>query len=628
MKEGSKGIGLYFIIFFLVGGLVLFLLLNSSGKNLDNMLTDAQIEENLSRKDIDYVYLKPLRIGSAEMGSATIVFEDSTQKSFYVSDVNAFREKMSEEYPATRFYVEELREESAWSSFLPTLIIVVIAGILMVFLLSAIQNGGANGQMANFGKSRAEMMDKNANKIRFKDVAGLHEEKEEVKEIVEFLKSPQRFIKMGARIPKGVLLVGPPGTGKTYLAKACAGEAGVPFFSISGSDFVEMFVGVGASRVRDMFDQAKRHAPCIVFIDEIDAVGRQRGTGLGGSHDEREQTLNQLLVEMDGFTVNEGVIVLAATNRVDILDPALLRPGRFDRQVVIGRPDVNERLEMLEVHAKNKPLGSDVDLPAIARTTAGFTPADLENLLNEASLIAAKESKSFVTMAEIQRALIKVCVGTEKKSRVVSDQERSMTAYHEAGHAILSHVLPLVDPVHSISIIPTGMAAGYTMHTSEEDKLCLSKAQMEQEIMVLLGGRVAEQLKVGDITTGASNDIGRATEIARNMVTRYGMSESLGPIQFGSDSDEVFIGREMGHVRNYSENVAEQIDREVRDIILAAEKEATRIISEYDAVMEQTHDLLMAKERITGEEFAALFAPASEADAPAPEAPAAPEVEA
>ncbi len=615
MKESSKGFGLYLIIMLLVGGIVLFALILGDKRP---GLSDAEIGETLAREDVERVDLKPLRLGSANVGRAVVSFTDGTDALFYVSDVDGFRAMMAEEHPGLDLYVEVISESTAWSSFLPTLIIILVAGFFMVFLMSYMQGGGANGQMNNFGKSRAEMTDKNANKIRFKDVAGLYEEKEEVKEIVEFLKSPQRFVKMGARIPKGVLLVGPPGTGKTYLAKAVAGEAGVPFFTISGSDFVEMFVGVGASRVRDMFDTAKRHAPCIIFIDEIDAVGRQRGTGLGGSHDEREQTLNQLLVEMDGFTVNEGVIVLAATNRVDILDPALLRPGRFDRQVAIGRPDVRERKEVLEVHAKNKPLGSDVDLDYIAKTTAGFTPADLENLLNESALIAAKEGKQFVTSAEIQRALIKVGIGTEKKSRIVSEKERSMTAYHEAGHAILHHALSEMDPVQSISIIPTGLAAGYTMTRSEEDSLCLTKTWMEQEIITLLGGRVAEALKCGDITTGASNDIERATAIARNMVTRYGMSDKLGPVQFGSDSDEVFIGRDMGHVRNYGEEVAGMIDREIREIIMNAEAEAKRILTENDAVMEKTRELLLAKERITGEEFEALFEEAGKA----PEEPA------
>ncbi len=618
MKEGSKGFGLYFIVLIVLAGILLGSIFLGDDQSTEGMLTDVQIGEELSRSDLDHLYLKALNVGDSNLAMATLYYEDGSHQEFFVSDLAAFRAQLTEEHPNLPVYVKGVKESNAWSSFLPTLIMLVIGVFAMVFLMSAMQGGGANGQMNNFGKSTAEMMDIKKNPIRFKDVAGLYEEKEEVKEIVEFLKSPQRFVKMGARIPKGILLVGPPGTGKTYLAKAVAGEAGVPFFSISGSDFVEMFVGVGASRVRDMFIQAKRHAPCIVFIDEIDAVGRQRGTGLGGSHDAREQTLHQLLGVRDGFSVHEGVIVLAATNRVDILDPALLRPGRFVRQVVIDRPDVHERLEMLEVHARNKSLGSDVDLEHIAKTTSGFTPADLENLLNEAALIAAKENRSFITQAEIQRAFIKVGIGTEKKSRVVSEREKSMTAYHEAGHAILMHVLPQLDPVHSISIIPTGMAAGYTMNYSEEDTLCLTKSKMEQTIISFLGGRVAEELKCGDITTGASNDIERATALARNMVTRYGMSKTLGPVQFGSDSDEVFIGREMNHVRNYGDEVANQIDREIREIVLQAESEARRILTEYDAVLEATRNLLLEKERITGEEFTALFESAQSEDA-APE---------
>ncbi len=606
MKEGSRGFGLYLLLLLILGGILLGSIFLGDTQSTEGLLNDTEIEAELARDDVDYLYIKPMRVGDANLAIGTLHYQDSTVKEFYISDLAAFRGRMQEQYPELSVYVKPVKEASSWSSFLPTLILLVVGLFAMTFLLSYMQ-GGSGGQMNNFGKSPAEMVDPKKNPIRFADVAGLYEEKDEVKEIVEFLRSPQRFVKMGARIPKGVLLVGPPGTGKTYLAKAVAGEAGVPFFSISGSDFVEMFVGVGASRVRDMFAQAKRHAPCIVFIDEIDAVGRQRGTGLGGSHDEREQTLNQLLVEMDGFTFNEGVIVLAATNRVDILDPALLRPGRFDRQVVIDRPDVKERLEMLNVHAKNKPLGSDVSLEDLAKITAGYTPADLENLLNEAALIAAKESKAFVSAEDIQRAFIKIGIGTEKKSRVISEKEKSMTAYHEAGHAILMHVLPQLDPVHSISIIPTGMAGGYTMPLSEEDEMYLTKTRMEQTIISFMGGRVAEALKCGDVTTGASNDIERATSLARNMVTRYGMSEKLGPVQFGSDSDEVFIGRDMNHVRNYGEEVAGLIDREIRGIILAAEDEARRILTEYDTVLERTHALLLEKERITGEEFEALF---------------------
>jgi len=471
------------------------------------------------------------------------------------------------------------------------------------------QGGGGGNRVMSFGKSRAKMTVDDKKKVTFNNVAGLDEEKEELKEIVEFLKQPRKFVEVGARIPKGVLLVGPPGTGKTLLAKAVAGEAGVPFFSISGSDFVEMFVGVGASRVRDLFEQAKKNSPCIIFIDEIDAVGRRRGAGLGGGHDEREQTLNQLLVEMDGFGANEGVIVVAATNRMDILDPALLRPGRFDRRVVVGRPDVKGREEILQVHAKGKPLGEDVNLRVIAQTTAGFTGADLENLLNESSIFAARDNKKVISMEDIQRAFIKVGIGTEKKSRVISDREKRITAYHEAGHALLHHILSELDPVHSISIIPTGMAGGYTMPLPGEDRLYMTKKQMEQEIIALLGGRAAEKLVFDDVTTGASNDIERATAIARNMVTRYGMSDVLGPIQFGDDAEEVFVGRDLGHTRNYGENVASLIDTEIRRIVEGGYQEAMALLEKNRTILDQTAELLIEKEKLSGADFEALFPP-------------------
>ena len=445
-------------------------------------------------------------------------------------------------------------------------------------------------------------------KVTFQNVAGLEEEKEELKEVVDFLKDPQKYTKVGARIPKGVILVGPPGTGKTLLAKAVAGEAGVPFFSISGSDFVEMFVGVGASRVRDLFEEGKRHAPCIIFIDEIDAVARQRGTGMGGGHDEREQTLNQLLVEMDGFGVNEGIIVMAATNRVDILDPAILRPGRFDRKVAVGRPDVKGREEILRVHAKDKPLGEDVDLAQIAQTTAGFTGADLENLLNEAAIMAAKATRSYITQQDIKQAFIKVGVGAEKRSKVISDKEKKITAYHEAGHAILFHVLPDMDPVYTISIIPTGVgAAGYTMPLPENDEMFNTKGKMLQDITTLLGGRVAEELIFGDITTGASNDIKRATGTARAMVMQYGMSDKLGLITYGDDGDEVFIGRDLAHTRSYSEEVAKEIDQEVHDIIDKCHQDAREIITQHMDVLHKCAALLLEKEKVHREEFEALF---------------------
>ena len=472
---------------------------------------------------------------------------------------------------------------------------------------SVIRMQGGGGKMNNFGKSKAKMSVDGESNVTFDNVAGCDEEKGELEELVEFLKAPKKFTELGARIPKGVLLVGPPGTGKTLLAKAVAGEAGVPFFSISGSDFVEMFVGVGASRVRDLFEQAKKNAPSIVFIDEIDAVGRRRGAGLGGGHDEREQTLNQLLVEMDGFGINESVIIIAATNRADILDPALLRPGRFDRQVYVGRPDVKGREAILRVHAKGKPMASEVDLKVVAQTTAGFTGADLANLLNEAALLTARDGKKKIDMEEIQKALIKIGVGTEKKTRVISEKEKYITAYHEGGHAILFEVLSELDPVHSISIIPTGMAGGYTMPLPGEDRMYMTKMMMEQEIISLLGGRAAEELVIKDITTGASNDIERATSMARDMVTKYGMSELLGPIQFGGDNDEVFIGRDWGHARNYGEGVAATIDQEVNRIVTDAYREAKRLLQENMEMLHATAKLLVEKEKVTGDEFRSLF---------------------
>ena len=487
--------------------------------------------------------------------------------------------------------------------------VVIVCMLLLVFVVMQQMQGGSSGgnKVMNFGKSRAKLNYDDKKKITFDMVAGLEEEKGELSELVDFLKAPKKFIDIGARIPKGVLLVGPPGTGKTYLAKAVSGESGVPFFSISGSDFVEMFVGVGASRVRDLFEQAKKNAPCIVFIDEIDAVGRRRGAGLGGGHDEREQTLNQLLVEMDGFGVNEGVIIIAATNRPDILDPALLRPGRFDRRVVVGKPDVKGRETVLQIHAKGKQIGADVDFKVIAQTTSGFTPADLENLLNEAALLSARVNKKEVDMEEMRKAFVKVGVGTEKKSRVKSQKENRITAYHEGGHAILFEMLTELDPVHIISIIPTGMAGGYTMPLPGEDKYTHSKKFMAQQIIALLGGRAAEEIIIGDITTGASNDIERATAIARSMVTKYGMSEKLGPISFGDDNDEVFIGRDLAHARNYSENVASIIDNEIKNIVELAYKDAMNILNDNIDVLHKTADLLIEKEKVNGNEFRALF---------------------
>ncbi len=488
----------------------------------------------------------------------------------------------------------------------PPLIIMVISIFLLMYILNSMQGGGG-GRVLSFGKSKAKVVVDDKKKITFEQVAGLEEEKAELEEIVEFLKQPKKFVDIGARIPKGVLLVGPPGTGKTYLAKAVAGEAGAPFFSISGSDFVEMFVGVGASRVRDLFEQAKKNTPCIVFIDEIDAVGRRRGAGLGGGHDEREQTLNQLLVEMDGFGVNEGVIIIAATNRPDILDPALLRPGRFDRRIVVGNPDVKGREEVLKIHAKGKCISEDVDFKVVAQTTPGFTPADLENLLNESALLAARANKKQIDMEEIRRAFVKVGIGTEKKSRVISDKERKITAYHEAGHAILFEVLAQLDPTYIISVIPTGMAGGYTMPLPGEDKSYTTKRYMEERIIAMLGGRAAEAIVLKDITTGASSDIERATQLARSMVTKYGMSEVLGPILFGDDNEEIFIGRDLAHARNYGDDVANAIDSEIKRIIEEAYEEAIRIINKHIDVLHKIAEMLLEKEKISGDEIRTLF---------------------
>ena len=531
--------------------------------------------------------------------------DDSSVRSLNVSDVGKVEEFLQEN--DVKYSLEDVPKESIiMSAVLPSLI--TLCGIFLLFMLMNRQNGGTNSKAMNFGKSRARMSTQNEIKVTFADVVGLKEEKEELEEIVDFLKAPRKYTQLGARIPKGVLLEGPPGTGKTLLAKAVAGEAGVPFFSISGSDFVEMFVGVGASRVRDLFQDAKKNAPCIVFIDEIDAVARRRGSGLGGGHDEREQTLNQLLVEMDGFGVNEGIIVMAATNRKDILDPAILRPGRFDRDVIVGRPDVGGREEILKVHARNKPLGDDVDLKQIAQTTAGFSGADLENLLNEAAILAAKENRVFIQQSDIRHAFVKVGIGPEKKSRIVSEKERRITAYHEAGHAILFHVLPDVGPVYSVSIIPTGGAGGYTMPLPEKDDMFNTKGHMLQEITVSLGGRVAEEEIFDDITTGASQDIRQATAIAKSMITKFGMSERLGLINYDNDSDEVFIGRDFGHTsRGYGEKVAGTIDEEVKRIIDECYTQARSIIQEYHPVLEKCAELLLEKEKITRSEFEALF---------------------
>ena len=557
-----------------------------------DMVVDATIHQN-SEVPTGYVDVDILNEG---------------QKRVYVTDVKE-AEQLLREADVSVMVTDVVKENAIITTLLP----ILLTGGLVIFVILMMNRqmsggGGTNSKMMNFGRSRARMSSPDDQKITFDKVAGLAEEKEDLVEVVDFLKAPQKYTKVGARIPKGVLLVGPPGTGKTLLAKAVAGEAGVPFFSISGSDFVEMFVGVGASRVRDLFEKGKRHAPCIIFIDEIDAVARQRGTGMGGGHDEREQTLNQLLVEMDGFGVNEGIIVMAATNRVDILDPAILRPGRFDRKVAVGRPDVKGREEILRVHAQDKPLGEDVDLEQIARTTAGFTGADLENLLNEAAIIAAKSGRAYVQQHDIKSAFIKVGIGAEKKSRVISDKEKRITAYHEAGHAILFHVLPDMEPVYTISIIPTGIgAAGYTMPLPEKDEMFNTRGKMLQDIMTLLGGRVAEEIIFEDITTGASNDIKRATSTARAMVMKYGMSEKIGLISYGNDDDEVFIGRDLAHTRSYSEEVAKEIDGEIHRIIEECHDKAKAIINEHQQVLHECARLLIEKEKLQRDEFEALF---------------------
>lgn len=574
----------------------------------EKVITYQEFTQLAGGGDIDTVEViqnKNVPTGRLEIAMKSDV-EGAERKILYVSDVNEMQDYLQENNIS--YTVSDIPQDNWFmTSVFPTLL--MLGGLLLLFFMMNRQGGGANAKAMSFGKSRARMSTDRDKKITFAQVAGLKEEKEELEEIVDFLKAPKKYIQVGARIPKGVLLVGPPGTGKTLLAKAVAGEAGVPFFSISGSDFVEMFVGVGASRVRDLFEEAKKNAPCIIFIDEIDAVARRRGTGMGGGHDEREQTLNQLLVEMDGFGVNEGIIVMSATNRVDILDPAILRPGRFDRKVAVGRPDVQGREEILKVHAKGKPLGDDVDLQQIAQTTAGFTGADLENLLNEAAILAAKDGRVYLQQSDIRHAFVKVGIGAEKKSRVISDKEKRITAYHEAGHAILFHVLPDVGPVYSVSIIPTGVgAAGYTMPLPEKDELFNTKGKMLQDITVALGGRVAEEEIFDDITTGASQDIKQATSLARSMVTKFGMSEKIGLINYDNDSDEIFIGRDLAHAsRGYGEQVAASIDQEVKNIIDSCYDRARQIIRKYHSVLEACAQLLLEKEKITREEFEALF---------------------
>ena len=600
MKRNFRGLGIYVFILLII--VFVWRAFGSNGLNT-NTCTMTEFQQELDSDQVKSIVIRQNE--EVPTGNLTIVLNDGSREQMSVSDVKEI-ESMLKKANFEDYTLKDVPGENVWIQLLPTLL---MAGVLIFFIMSmsAQSGGGSNSKMMNFGKSRAKMtMGENVN-VKFSDVAGLSEEKEELEGMVDFLKDPAKYTKLGARIPKGVILVGPPGTGKTLIAKAVAGEAGVPFFSISGSDFVEMFVGVGASRVRDMFAEAKRHAPCIVFIDEIDAVGRRRGTGMGGGHDEREQTLNQMLVEMDGFGVNEGIIVIAATNRVDILDPALLRPGRFDRKVYVGRPDVGGREQILNVHAKNKPLADDVDLKQIAQTTAGFTGADLENLLNEAAIIAAKDKRMYICQNDIKRAFIKVGIGAEKKSRVISEKEKRITAFHEAGHAILFHLLPDVGPVYTVSIIPTGAgAAGYTMPLPEKDEMFRTKGQMLQEIIVDFGGRVAEELIFEDVTTGASQDIKQATAMAKAMVTKYGMSDDVGMICY-DDDEEVFIGRDLGHTRGYSENVAARIDSEVKRILDECSNKARQMIRENEDVLYRCAELLLEKEKIGRSEFEALF---------------------
>ena len=600
----SRGLSGATIISFVVILVVVLWMANQLQMHQQEM-TYTSFVSAVQEKNVSDVYINQNSAVPTGTVSVTLKDDGNTRK-VNVSDVEQVEKLLTENQ--VEYRLSDVPKDSMLTTVVVPMLI-TLGGVFLIFFLMSRQNGGGNSKAMNFGKSRAKMSTKNEIKVTFRDVAGLREEKEELEEIVDFLKDPKKYIQVGARIPKGVLLEGPPGTGKTLLAKAVAGEAGVPFFSISGSDFVEMFVGVGASRVRDLFQDAKKNAPCIIFIDEIDAVARRRGSGLGGGHDEREQTLNQLLVEMDGFGVNEGIIVMAATNRKDILDPAILRPGRFDRDVLVGRPDVGGREEILKVHARNKPLGDDVDLKQIAQTTAGFSGADLENLLNEAAILAAKENRVYIQQSDIRHAFVKVGIGPEKKSRIVSEKERRITAYHEAGHAILFHLLPDVGPVYSVSIIPTGGAGGYTMPLPEKDDMFNTKGHMLQEITVSLGGRVAEEEIFDDITTGASQDIKQATAIAKSMITKFGMSERLGLINYDNDSDEVFIGRDFGHTsRWYGEKVAGTIDEEVKRIIDECYLKARTLIQEYHPVLEKCAQLLLEKEKITRSEFEALFA--------------------
>ncbi len=604
MSKNFKNILVFLVVMLLIYSFVSYYM-HRNFTSGDEVYTYTQFEQDLSQGEIAFIEI--MQNEEVPTGTVNVKFVDGEEDSLYVTDVNDAIED-AQQYKVTYVVSNVSHAGGILVGVLPYLLIFIVMFVFMFMMLGRAAGGGSNGKMMNFGKSRAKMQDPHVKKVQFNQVAGLQEEKEELKEIVDFLKNPGKFIEVGARIPKGVLLVGPPGTGKTLLAKAVAGEADVPFFSISGSDFVEMFVGVGASRVRDLFEEAKRNSPCIIFIDEIDAVARRRGTGLGGGHDEREQTLNQLLVEMDGFGVNEGIIVMAATNRVDILDPAILRPGRFDRKVAVGRPDVKGREEILRVHIQGKPLAQDVDLHQIARTTPGFSGADLENLMNEAAILAARNDRRFIKMEDVRKAFIKVGIGTEKKSRLVPELEKKITAYHESGHAILFHVLPDVGPVYTVSIIPTGVgAAGYTMPLPENDNVFNTKSKMIQDIKVGMGGRIAEELIFGDVTTGAAQDIKSVTSTARAMITQYGMSEKLGFINYEENTDEVFLGRDLGHSRSFSEEVASEIDKEVKKLVDECYADAKRIILEHMDVLHACAALLIEKERINRDEFEALF---------------------
>lgn len=602
-NKGISGAGLLVLVVFLFA----VLWFTNVFENQSDRLTWSEFQTLVTGDNVDSISViqnKNVPTGHVEIKLKKEDKDGKQVRYLYVSDINEVQDYLKEN--KLDYDMADVPQDTLFSTtILPVLL--TLAGVMFIFMMLNRQGGNAGSKAMSFGKSRAKLSTDSDKKVTFDHVAGLKEEKEELEEIVDFLKEPKKYIQVGARIPKGVLLVGPPGTGKTLLAKAVAGEAGVPFFTISGSDFVEMFVGVGASRVRDLFEEAKKNAPCIIFIDEIDAVARRRGTGMGGGHDEREQTLNQLLVEMDGFGINEGIIVIAATNRVDILDPALLRPGRFDRKVYVGRPDVGGREQILSVHAKNKPLADDVDLKQIAQTTAGFTGADLENLLNEAAIIAAKDQRMYICQNDIKKAFIKVGIGAEKKSRIITDKEKRITAFHEAGHAILFHLLPDVGPVYTVSIIPTGVgAAGYTMPLPEKDEMFHTKGQMLQEIIVDLGGRVAEELIFEDVTTGASQDIKQATSLAKSMVTKYGMSEDVGLICY-DDEEEVFIGRDLGHTRGYSETVAARIDGEIKRIVDECYAKARQMIREHEDVLHRCAELLLEKEKINRDEFEALF---------------------